>query len=393
MTVPLSGGIDRHVRATRTPPRRDVVALRPLLGLGARTVDRWRRLAERAAEPNPFAGPDTVLAAAAHLPGGRGASLLTVQRDGELTFALPVARYRAHPRMPIPILGVWRRFYPPSATPLLDPEHGVAAWRAIRAALGTRLPAAWLVIDPMNTDGPVDDALRAATDGLTRTLGPQRVEEWQRGAVFRSGGPAASSGRTRRGLERRRRKLAALLDAEPQVGFWTGTDRPPAELTERFLALEAAGWKGRGGTAVVDRPGEGAFFRDMLDRHRANDTLEIVTLHTDDRLVAATVNLCAGDGVFCFKTTYDERFHTCTPGRLLVQDSIRSFFENTDYTFMDSCASPDSQVSNQMFTDRRAVATVLVPGAGASAQTAIRAYRAAQAMKAKLGQVRARSTG
>lgn len=378
MALALLGGTARR-------PDRDVVALRPLIRLDADEIRQWRRLADRAAEPNPYAGPDMALAAAAQLSGGAEAALLSVRRDGAMTFALPVARYHAHPRVPVPILGAWQRPYPPLATPLLDAEHGVAAWRAIRAALGTRLRAAWLLIDPMTADGPVARALHATSETSGGgALGPRSTHTWQRGAVFRDRGPAEPSGRTRRNLARRRRNLAALLGTEPQVGFWSGANQPPTELTDRFLALEAAGWKGRAGTALADDPGAAAFFRDMLDRHRADDALEIVTLHAGRRLIAATVNLRAGDGVFCHKTAYDERFHACTPGRLLVQDSIRLFFENTDCRVMDSCASADSQIANQMFTDRIDMASMIIPGTTAASQVAARAFLTARTARAGL---------
>ena len=111
------------------------VRMRRLRDLDTEVVDRWHALADRASEPNPFAEPGVVLAAAEHLPGGDRAMLLSVEHGGEMTFALSVAREPATRHRPVPVLGVWQGGYPPLATPLLDPAHGVAAWRAVRTAI------------------------------------------------------------------------------------------------------------------------------------------------------------------------------------------------------------------------------------------------------------------
>lgn len=362
-----------HVRRTR-------VALRPLSRPHPGMEHRWRRLAAQAAEPNPFAGPDLVLPAVRHLPGGRSVRLLTVERGDEMIFALPVTRHRAHRLLPVPILGPWRQQHFPLATPLLHPGHAESAWHAVRAALGTGLRAAWLRLDPITADGPAMRALNASV--RPGGLGPQHRETWQRGAVLRGSGPPEPSGRTRRGLARRRRRLAEELDTELQVGFHAGADHPPADLTDRFLTLEASGWKGRAGTALRDAPGQAAFFREMSDRHREHDALEFVTLEAGPRLLAASVNLIAAATVFCLKTAYDEEFRACTPGRLIVEDHIRLFFAGTAYTAIDTCASPASQVANQMFPGRITLSTVLVPGTTTPSQLVTRAVETARNARA-----------
>jgi len=335
------------------------VALHPVPKADTEPERRWRALADAALEPNPFAAPDIVLPAVRHLPGGHDVRLLTAECAGELIFALPVTRGRAHPRVPLPVLQAWDDYDPPLATPLLHPEHAVLAWLAVRAALGG-LRAAWLRLDPLAIDGP---AAAALTEAAARRGPPARyVETWQRGAVRRDSPAPPPSGRTRRGQDRRRRRLADLLGHDVELVFHSGVPGPSSDLIDRFLTLEASGWKGRAGTAMRDRPGEAEFFRALTTRHRTQGRLEMLTLQSGDRLLAANVNVVAGTTLFCLKTTYDEAVAPASPGRLLIDAEIETFRSSTPHTLLDTCASPDSEVVAQKYPDHRTLATTLIPG-------------------------------
>lgn len=330
------------------------VRMRRLRDLDAETVDRWQELAGRAAEPNPFAEPGVVLAAAGHLPGGDRAMLLSVEQDHEMTFALSVAREPATRHRPVPVLGVWQGGYPPLATPLVDPAYGVAAWRAVRTAISRRARAAWLMIGPMTADGPVWAALEAAVP--VRTLEPL-----PRPVAYREGGARVRpSAKTQRSLEARRRKLEGMAGA-PAVTFRVDPgERMPDGLAEEFLALEASGWKGRDGIALAGRPETAAYFRALA----ARPGLQIIGIRCGDRLVAATVNLVSRDAVFFYRIAYDEEFHTASPGRILMADTMNAFADDPSLTYADSCADPSGTLSNQMLHDRRTVATAVVPADG-----------------------------
>lgn len=336
-----------------------VARTRPLRGLDARTLDRWQALAGRAAESNPYAEPAVVLAAAEHLPGGNRALLLSVEHGEEMTFALPVEREPATRHRPFPVLGTWKGYYPPLATPLLDPAHGEAAWRAVRAALSHQAHAAWLLLDPMTADGPVAAALRAAAPART-------LETLPRAVAYREGGARVRpSEKTQRSLRARRRKLEAMAGV-PAVTFRVDPGAPlPDGLAEEFLALEASGWKGRGGTALASRPETAAFFRALVGVQAARGGLQIVGIRCGERLVAATVNLVSRDGVYFHKIAYDEEFHTASPGRILMADTMNAFADDPSLAYADSCADPGASLSNQMLHDRRTVATMVVPADGA----------------------------
>lgn len=357
-----------------------VVRLRPLRGLDGATVGRWQGLAERAAEANPFAGPAVALAAARHLYGGDDARLLSVEHDGAMTFALPVAYERAGP---LPVLEAWQALYPPLATPLLDPDHGRDAWRAVRAALpGRTIRAAWLLLDPVPDDGAVVRAAGAGTRVLHRA---------ERAYAYRDGARVGVSDKTRKSLAARRRKLGRMAGGEPETFRIAPGEDVPEALVEDFLKLEASGWKGREGTALGSHGDTAAFFRDLVRGQAARGGLEIVGIRCGERLVAATVNLVAGRGLFFYKIAYDEEFHTASPGRILMADALDAFAGADGLDFADSCADPGASLSNQALHDRRTVGTVLVPASGGPATATVRAALLARAARRRLRSLRRRS--
>lgn len=372
------------------------VRIRPLRELGPADVERWWSLAARATEPNPFTAPAVALAAARHLPGGADALLLSVERDGEMTFALPVVRRRAAPHLPLPVLATWQAHYPPLATPLLDPAHATTTWQAVRASLphGPHR-AAWLLIDPMPTTGPAATTLAGSaghtalveTDSGARgaerdgrrgtgaapravmmcTGGPRVLEVVERAVAYRDGEPVGASEKTRKNLAGRRRKMGRMAGDDAKTFRIAPGEVVPDSVVEGFLELEASGWKGREGTALACRGETAGFFRELVREQAARGGVEVVGIRCGERLVAATFNLVSGDGLFFYKIAYDEEFRTASPGRILMADNLDAFAADPALEFADSCADPGASLSNQVLHDRRPVGTVLVPAAGAPA--------------------------
>lgn len=363
------------------------VRVRPLRAIDAATEERWWDLAARAVEPNPFAAPGAALAAARHLPDGGDALLLSVAHGDALTFALPVVRTRAAAHVPLTVLTAWQGYFPPLATPLLDPAHAADAWRAVRAALGRTIPqAAWLLLGPMPTTGPVATALARASGRAPRVL-----DAAERAMAYRDGDRVRPSEKTRRSLESRRRKLGRMAGADAET-FRVAPGQPvPDGFVDDFLALEASGWKGREGTALACRADTAAFFRDLVRAHAARGGVEIVGIRCGDRLVTATVNLVSGPGLFFYKTAYDEELHRSSPGRLLLSDNLDAFTANEALGFVDSCADPGASLPNQVLHDRRTVGTVLVPASRGPAAAAAGAALLARTARRRLRRVRGRT--
>jgi CelD/BcsL family acetyltransferase involved in cellulose biosynthesis len=127
----------------------------------------------------------------------------------------------------------------------------------------------------------------------------------------------SQSGRRRRALER---------EGELRLRTVTGGDELPAAL-DAFLALEAAGWKGREGSAVLAHPEAERHLRRFAADAAASGVLRMYLLELGGRLVAADYGAAIGGTGFLFKTTYDEELHRLSPGLVLRAEVLRASIE------------------------------------------------------------------
>jgi len=152
--------------------------------------------------------------------------------------------------------------------------------------------------------------------------------------------------------------------------------------SERFLALERAGWKGRAGTAFASSPRHAEFFRTVCERFADAGRLELLAFEAGDRTLAMKCNLLAGEAVFCFKIAFDEEFARFSPGLQLELDNVERFHEGSA-AWMDSCAAPDHPMINRLWPDRRRIQTVLLPSPGAVGRVSRCGARMARAWRTR----------
>lgn len=99
-------------------------------------------------------------------------------------------------------------------------------------------------------------------------------------------------------------------------------------LLEDAIAIEARSWKAQAGTAIADNPDQLAFFRHYAPRAAAEGILRIVFLRIGAERVAAQIAAECDDAFWLFKIGYDERFARCSPGQLLMLESIERAARN-----------------------------------------------------------------
>ncbi len=233
--------------------------------LTQRQHEAWRGLADRAACPNAFLRPEFVVPAATHLPvsSTNGAvQLLTVSREGRLLSLLPFVRGRWR-HVPLPALGAWVHDQQGLATPLLADGDDLPAAAALLVAAVSRVsPRARLLgLDEQTTGLPADLALDGALGDAGWRPTPwhsyrrallardgDRVESAEGGTALQELIAEPSRLRTkRRRLEREAGPLRVIDASAPAIA---------PDAAESFLRLEDAGWKGRAGTSMLQRPGE-----------------------------------------------------------------------------------------------------------------------------------------
>lgn len=362
----------------------------------ARIRPAWDDLARRAVEPNPFYGPDRALPGLRHLPEGRGARILVAWsgegRERRLVGLLPLAAARGRYINPAPMRRA-AAVYGTLSTPLLDADRPAATLAAMLEA-ARRAGIRSLLLPHLHDAGAVAAALSQEAAATGRPV--LRLDEHRR-AMLRSGLPGAEYMRAT--LETRRRKEAdrqrRRLAEEGALAFRVA--RSPDEVAaalEHFLALEAAGWKGRAGTDLLHAAGAAAFARESALEGARAGTFRVALLLLDGRPVAAGLVAVAGRRAFYLKTAYDEALARFSPGLLLTLDLTAHLLDDPDIDDADSIAVADHPMIDRVWTERFPVASLLVataPGGGVGFRLAALLERGREAAWARIKARRARS--
>jgi len=336
---------------------------KPADGLTALTdisASQWRALAERAAEPNGYYLPDWELAINAFARGRGGAFALGSWSDAaELTGLLPViSMWRAY-KIPLPAL-VSADPYGTLSTPLLDRDHAEQA--ATDILHGARQAGAHALI--LRDTAPDGAAMKAFTEALRRDgIKPRVLQSHVRAALDarRDADELLHEALGHKKLKELRRQRNRLAD-HGSVDF--DIARTPGEVAaaiETFLKLEASGWKGKRGTALVQDDGDAASIRRATSALAASGQCEIVTLTAGAVPVASAIVLRHLDRAFYFKLGVDERFSKFSPGVQLTLELTRHLCADPAIAMADSSANPDHPMINPIWRERLAIGDILIP--------------------------------
>jgi CelD/BcsL family acetyltransferase involved in cellulose biosynthesis len=102
------------------------------------------------------------------------------------------------------------------------------------------------------------------------------------------------------------------------------------DLLPEFLALEASGWKGRNGTAILHDPKATQFFTALVKNVSRCGHLEWHTIRVNEQLVAAQLAIRCGNCLCLVKYAFDEDFADCRPGTLLTELTLREGFSRPE---------------------------------------------------------------
>ncbi|MBX3206211.1 MAG: GNAT family N-acetyltransferase [Labilithrix sp.] len=340
---------------------------------GVRHVDRVLAdeidaLARVAIEPNVFHESWMLAPALAHL--GAAELLLVAVRDGSGTLSglFPLHLERRYHGVPLRCLRSWQHDYLFLGSPLVAAD---GAERTIGALLdwcaSGDAPAGVLELLDVRADGPLAAAITAASHARGCAM---RVAKSERALLdLRAPSRSGVSGKHKKELRRLERRLGDLgrLDYSDLAA---GEDAEP--WLERFLALEAAGWKGRGGTALAARSGGRAFFLAAAREASRRGRLQMLEMRLDGAAIAAKCNFIGGEGVFMFKIAYDERYAKYSPGVLLELFGMGVLQAGaTRFAWADSCARPEHFMAERLWSDRRALGDYSICARGRVARALI----------------------
>lgn len=343
-------------------------------------VIAWEALAAGSIEPNACYLPSWALAAANHARGyGDALALAACDRaaPGRLTGLMPVRWSRRALSLPVPLLVSWNA-YAPYSVPLLDHDCAVdAADALIEAAMAAGARA--ILFQTIATGGKAFAAILAALD--RRGLAAQVLRSYPRAGLDANQDPDAvlRSAIGAKKLKELRRQRHRLEDAGPVTFQTASTPSRIGPALEAFLALEAKGWKGKRGTAMIRRAGDAAFIRNAAAALAARGQFEVVSLTRNGETLASGLILRDRGRAFFFKIAIDERCARTSPGVQLTLELTKQLCADPSITFADSCADRDHPMIDHVWRERIEIADVFVGlsprDAGAAAIRALLAAR------------------
>ena len=133
--------------------------------------------------------------------------------------------------------------------------------------------------------------------------------------------PEAHLNARRRSDFRRARRRAERL-GEVTTEILSPAPHELRALLDEALEVELRSWKREAKTAILSDPQEEAFMRGYAAAACPEGVLRLGFLRIDGRAVAMQVAMVAGGGYWLLKIGYDDAFAACSPGILLLRDSI-----------------------------------------------------------------------
>jgi CelD/BcsL family acetyltransferase involved in cellulose biosynthesis len=163
----------------------------------------------------------------------------------------------------------------------------------------------------------------AVDDPLLAALSPRRrlrlVEPYMSSPIVDTTGDwaayrALSKPRWGAPLERFRRKMTREHAAETTL---VTTPGDLDAVLDRGFAVEASGWKGASGTAILSSPSTERFYRAVAHAFAATGELGFSWLDLDGRMAAFDFCLLHGNRLYLLKTGYDESQRRLAPGLVM----------------------------------------------------------------------------
>jgi CelD/BcsL family acetyltransferase involved in cellulose biosynthesis len=336
--------IDNRPQHAPNAPRPEPSGLTVEVASGARLAglqSDWEDLLARADVANAFTNPALVRLASQFYPTRSCFALLAWRKDAprpQLVGVWAFARERQSVVLSAP---------PTPHAYLSDPVIDRSCLDSVLEAMLTHISGDATLpkivsLETMSTDTATMAALSRV---LAARRSPSRIfAAWSRpklasdldGASYMQRALSSSS---RKKLRQHRRRLAdegtlrfSIISKAEEV----------RQAFEDFLTLEAAGWKGRGRTALLSRTSDANFARAMIAALAAEAHVYIYALTLDAKPVSMQIVLRAGHAVFTWKTAYDERFRDFSPGMLLLEDCTAALLADEGVDHADSCAFDDS---------------------------------------------------
>jgi hypothetical protein len=249
----------------------------------------------------------------------------------------------------------------PSGDVLLAADHAALAFRMLLAEVSRAVPHhLGLDLKAVRRNSPVWAALQDCPQGYTMRIGLRslysRLDVSGDFATYTS-----SLGKMRRNLRHYRKKLEALGPVSVEIRELKGSQ----DFLPEYLALDASGWKGRAGTAIINNPDVTAFYETLISNLAVQGRWEWHVLRVRERVVAAGMGVRCETSLILPKYAFDEDFAFCSPGNLLTGEVFKDAFARAGITEINhmSLSEPDHwwRMSRDKYVDVYLVRQSVIP--------------------------------
>ena len=337
--------------------------------------DAWQRLSDNSIEANAYYSPAYANALLDTIEARSDVQFAVVWQGGDMIGLLPFVAAK-------PVLSflnpskAWQSDYTYNCTPLLHKDWSAQAADRLVALFVARRLGAW-VLPRLNLNGP-------AATAIIRALEKQRkgwaVANRFARAVLEPDGSFEDhmqkhvSAKRRRDLARNRRRLENL----GAVAFETCTAGPKlTAAVEAFLRIEAAGWKGRRGTALACSRTTQQFATKAFSAHH-HCRADVLSLNGE--AIAVGLTIFSGRTGFAVKCAYDERYASYGAGLLLEVEFLRSLLEDKWADRVDS-GTDGTHVIDALWLARTEVGDLLFSCSDPAGSQGFAAFVACQRLK------------
>lgn len=328
-------------------------------------VDELDYLCARTIEPNVFFNPHFLAPAMPRLEDRE--VRLAVIRDGDehktrLRLLVPFSIERPPMPLGVSIMRTWASPFGPLGTPLVDrddPGGVIEDFIAMLSRPHLKLPKV-LVLPDMRLDGAVASLVKSVAEarGLPLVTMSKVERAFLESSLDGEAYLKASLTSNRyREFRRLKRKLAEQGELVHEVARGPEEIRP---AIEGFLALEAAGWKGRRRTAMATDRYRAAFAREAVHGLAEHDLCRIHSLTSGGKLIASLIVFVEAGVAYTWKTAYDENFAAFSPGVLLMIEVTKQHLDDPNIDLTDSCAVPDHPMISRLWSERKPIGTLVV---------------------------------
>jgi CelD/BcsL family acetyltransferase involved in cellulose biosynthesis len=385
-----AGGIlDTAIRhARQAPALRSDLAFEVIPQSSAMPLlPEWSALAVHSVGDNLFFRPDFAMPAMRHL--NREVAIATVrQTDRRLAALAPFTQARLG--RVAPAVRLWAHEYAPLGLPLVDEKAVASGTAALLEGLAPSDSGTSLIAADMPMESPVAKALVAAALRQSRPV--DMLDGHVRAMLLRPE-PGALDPRAALPAKRRKeigRQLRRLRDVG-DVTFTAAIEAAEVRARfETFMQLEAAGWKGKRGTALISNTETAEFAREIVANRAEAGAARVDSIDLGGHPIAMVVTFAAGSTAYTWKIAYDEERARFSPGVQLMLDLPKGLFSDPTLMRIDSCAAADHPMIDHLWRGRLAVGTLVIgpPGGSALHRIGLAAARAEISARATLRRLR-----